>query len=418
MRAGAAASLVAVGGAVMALAASAPGSGRVTTGPVARYQMDVSTTNGFGGLVGGHINPMSMMFGRGSSGGAHHSLHLRLGSSLAPTGGSPSADHFMPAGADLGQSVPLVTPQHAVTSETGAESDAPPNFQRPKGRMLIFWGCGAHAGPGQPVVIDFSKLAQGQMPPHLFSSDVPREIGPTEANSRTYGEWPNAKSRKSLSERSSLLGAHSVKGNYSPDIQFTLNQDFMAPLQASSRDAPDGSVPMNWNAVPAATGYYATLFGGQDMGNEGVGDVVMWSSAARREFSGGLSNWLAPATVARLIGEHIVMPPTQTNCTVPAEVKQAAGQFMMVQLYAYGPEADFAYPPRPANPKAPWHVQWTAKARYKSTTGLILGMPGMDTMSRDESSANDNPRDTREREKQCRPHGLGGLLKSAAGIGC
>src|SRR3546814_19439284 len=47
-------------------------------------------------------------------------------------------------------------------------------FERPKGRMLLFWGCGAKPGPGQPVVIDFSKLAAGQMPPNLFTSTIPR----------------------------------------------------------------------------------------------------------------------------------------------------------------------------------------------------------------------------------------------------
>jgi hypothetical protein len=143
----------------------------------------------------------------------------------------------------------------------------------------------------------------------------------------------------------------------------------------------------------------------------------MWSSAARQEMGGGLSDWLAPATVRRLVGEQVVMPPTQTSCTVPAEVKQAAGQFMLVQLYAYGPEADFAYPPRPANPKTPWHIDWTAKVRYKSTTGLMLGMPGMGGMAAGESDNGDQPAGQPKRKK-CKPHGFGGLLKAAAGVGC
>ena len=25
--------------------------------------------------------------------------------------------------------------------------------------LLLYWGCGAKAGPGQPVVIDFAKVA-------------------------------------------------------------------------------------------------------------------------------------------------------------------------------------------------------------------------------------------------------------------
>ena len=37
-------------------------------------------------------------------------------------------------------------------------------MQRPKGRLLLFWGCGETARAGQPVIIDFARVAQGQMP--------------------------------------------------------------------------------------------------------------------------------------------------------------------------------------------------------------------------------------------------------------
>jgi hypothetical protein len=413
--------LIAAGVAGMALfAAGALEAQHATTGPKARYEMDVGTTTGFGGMgaMGGG-NPMAAMFGGGrGGGGAQHQLTLRLGSTLAPSGGDPNADHFMPEAADLGESVPLVTPVHVSAPEESG-SEAPPDFRRPKGRMLIFWGCGAHAGPGQPVIIDFSKLAAGQMPPNLFTADVPIERGPTEANSRTYGEWPNSKSRRAVSAQSSLIGAHRVAGNYSPEINFTLAQDFMAGLNATSQSAPDGSTPMSWNAVPAATGYYAYLFGAQGRG-DGDADVVMWSSASRQEFGGGLSDWLAPATVARLIAQHIVMPPSQTSCTVPAEVKQAAGQYMMVQLYAYGPEENFAYPPRPADPRAAWNVEWTAKARYRSTTGMMLGMPGMGGMQGSDNENGDNDdadNSNKPPPPKCKGHGLGGMLKARLG-GC
>ena len=39
----------------------------------------------------------------------------------------------------------------------------PQGYEKPKGRMLIYWGCGEHVGAGQPTVIDFSKLAAGQV---------------------------------------------------------------------------------------------------------------------------------------------------------------------------------------------------------------------------------------------------------------
>src|SRR3546814_10999514 len=105
-------------------------------------------------------------------------------------------------------------------------------FEGPKGRMLLFWGCGAKPGPGQPVVIDFSKLAAGQMPPNLFTSTIPRIREITAANSAAYAGWPNGKSSKQPPKNSSLLGAHRIISNNGPHIPFTLAPDDIPALNA------------------------------------------------------------------------------------------------------------------------------------------------------------------------------------------
>ncbi|WP_225008002.1 hypothetical protein [Novosphingobium percolationis] len=389
-----------------------------TTGPVARYEMRAGTVSGMAGMAGGGMADgggrgggmragLGMAFGGGSS--VNHELWLDLGSSRAPTGAAPQADHFMPAGAKLGPSVPLRTPQVVKAMPTEGE------FQRPKGRMLIFWGCGEHAGPGQPVVIDFAKVAAGQVPPGLWSSAVPLERGVSPSSSRTYGHWP-ADDGKFVKPDSSLLGPHRVEGNYSPSMAFTLTHDFMAALRAGSSVNPTGSVLLRWNALGDATGYHASLIGGkqQGRGNE-MTDIVWWSSSATREFGGGLADWLSPATVARLVASRTVLSPQTTTCTVPVEVKQAAPDFMMTTLYAYGPEEDFAYPPKPANPKAVWNIEWSARIRHRSMTSFLAGMPGIEDMGASE----DDPR----QQRQCPPKkkrggfgGLGGLLGGAVGL--
>ncbi len=377
-------------------AANAGYAGQVVAPPKARYQMDVSTTSGFGA---GGVNPMKMMFGgKGGGNAVAHSLVLRLGSTLTATGGEPQADHFMPAGAQLGPSVPLVTPMPTTTKPTPYETpQSPGEMRRPKGRLLLFWGCGPHAGPGQPVVIDFSKLGEQQFPPGLFMSLPAQDPGPTFGNSRTYGDWPNGKSKATLKPNSSLLGDHRIAGNYSPEIKFALDQDFMAPLQARSAEQPDGSQMLSWNSVPAATGYYAWLIGAKSAGND-TADMVWWTSASGKQFGAGLTDWLPPSVVANLITQRVVMPPSQTSCQVPAEVKNAAGGFMMTQLYAYGPERDFAYPARPANPKVAWRPDWTARVRYRSNTTLLLGMPGMGDAGEGGSSGNGG-----DKPKKCKP---------------
>ena len=394
---------VLAGGVAVAAAMPTSAQQKPTSGPIARYDMRAGTVSGAGAGGRGGMGA-AMMFGGGRGGNqVQRELYLRLGSSQAPASGGAKADHFLPDGALLGKSVPLTTPR---------EERAPEEFpqgQRPKGRMLIYWGCGEHAGAGQPVVIDFANLGAGQMPPGLWSSTILRDWGPNLQNSRTFGRWPG-EDNKFVKPGSSLIGAHRVAGNYSPEISFTLAKDFMAPLSTRLRSLPSGSRLLAWDAIPDATGYLAGLFGGQMTQRGEMGDMVMWSSSATRQFGGGLGDWLSPATVAGLVRDGTVLPPTKTSCAIPAEVIRDAGQFRMGTLTAFGPQEDFAYPPRPANPKAAWNVQWTARVRHKSTTSW-MDMPGMGGMGMDDGG------DPRGQQQQQRPkRGLGGILGGGFGF--
>jgi hypothetical protein len=361
------ASLVAISAAIFIVPGSAQ---KASSAPKARYAMDVGTTTGMAAMGSGMGAGMSMIFGGGSSKEARE-LRLRIGSTLTPASGAPTADHFFLPPAKLGKSVPLLAPEKA-------EGSYPTDFQRPKGRILLFWGCGAHAAKGQPVIIDFSKIAAGQMPAGLFTTRVPYDHGPSSTNSRTFAEWPNKKSGKQPGKDSSLLGEHRIAANFSPEIKFALSQDYMPGVNVSSADQTDGSVLLNWNSVAPATGYVAWTMGGK-MGADQSGpqDMVWWTSASAREFGGGLWDWLPPETVRQLVRQKIVMPPSQTSCAIPAEVKAAAPDFMMGFLNAFGPEASFSYPPRPADPKAAWTLDWTARVRYRSHTSWMVGGPMM-----------------------------------------
>lgn len=377
------------------------------TPPIARYVMNVSTTTGMAGMTGGVGSAMSMMFGGGGANRETHTVELRLGSRNAATPGAPKADHFPPETAKMGKALPLVTP-------TGGTSEATPtNFERPKGRLLLYWGCGAKAGPGQPVILDFSKLAAGQMPPNLFSARVPVDQGPNASNSKTFGWWPSGKGGQQPGRGSTIVGEHRVAGNYTPEIRFNLAQDYMPGIIGRSSEQPGGATGISWNAVTGATGYYAWAVGAKGDGRDS-NDIVWWTSSASREFGAGLWDWLPPETVRRLIGEKVVMPPSQTSCTIPAEVKAAASGFLMSSLYAYGPEANFAYPPRPADPKAPWKPEWTTRVRFRSNTMWMIGGPDMGNMAA-EGGEESPPK------KKCKKKGglggLGGVIGGALGVG-
>lgn len=370
--------------------------------PVARYEMKAETQSGMGAMGGGVGSALSMAFGGGGANQAQHSLLLELGSTRAAADGKPKADHFMPAGAKLGKSVALKTPTATPPGPMG-------EFQRPKGRMLIYWGCGEHAPKGQPVVIDFAKLAAGQVPPGLFSTNIPVDSWNL-SGSRTYGRWP-ADDGKSAKPDSALPGAHRIAGNYSPEMSFTLANDFMAPLRASNVGQASGATLLSWTGIQNATGYYAFLIGGKSTGkgNE-MTDIVWWTSSASREFGGGLSDWLSPGTVGRLVTSKVVMSPQTSTCIVPAEVKRDAPDFMFGTLTAFGPEESFAFPPKPANAKAAWNPEWTARIRHKSTTTFLVGMPEMGAAGQEQPQAECKPK-----KKKKGLGGLGGALGGAIG---
>jgi hypothetical protein len=199
-------------------------------------------------------------------------------------------------------------------------------------------------------------------------------VGPEAGRNATYGTWPNERRRLSIPATGSLVGGHAVRGNYAPEIQFSLaaGQDFMAPLNVSQAALPSGATRLSWPSVPGATGYFA-----QAMGGSSNGDMIFWSSSATALSMSSLMDWLPASEVRRLIASRHVLPPSTTQCVVPRQVKQAASGAML-QMIAYGEEANFSHPARPAGAKAGWQPDWTAKVRFKSTTTAMLGMPGME----------------------------------------
>jgi len=240
--------------------------------------------------------------------------------------------------------------------------------------MLIFWGCGEHAGPGQPLVIDFASAAAGGAQQFMALArglNITPMQPPSPSRNRTYGEWPNEQTQTPVGPDSSLQGAHFVHGNYSPDIHFelTANQDFLPPfrLTANERTA-SGSGNLAWRPVDGAMAYYATMIGAS-----GRDQVVMWTSSATEASAFSLPDYLSDGEINRLVAAHNLMPASQTQCTIPIEAVSAAGRSGFFNLAAYGGETNIAYPPRPPAPQ-PWNIAWTVKVRYRSSTAGIVGM--------------------------------------------
>jgi hypothetical protein len=366
-------SLLAAGVSAAVVAASvyaAPGrTGGTPPPPIANYWMDVSTMSGFGAMMGGgrpNVGQMMAMMNGGGSAVAH-TLSLRLSSRDKPSG-APEANHFIPAGMQMGQSLPLIAPEQAKLQPGGPGE--PGSYEKPKGRMLIYWGCGEHAAA--PTVIDFAKVAEGQIPPGLQAlAKMGRAMGrmsmrePTAENSAGFGEWPNREDSRQVPASASLVGAHRIEGNYSPAIAFTLGQgqDFMPDLRLHGSGAlPSGAERLDWTPAAQATGYALALFGANPNG-----DVIIWTSAKTASITPSF-DYETPTAVRQLVQSGGALPPTASECLLPAEVARAVPQGMVMQV-GYGPEAYFS-----DSPKAP---KWTARVRFKTTDMMMRGMGDM-----------------------------------------
>ena len=72
----------------------------------------------------------------------------------------PWCADYRPQGLRAGASLPLLTPKLSAPVQEERSPEVPREFQKPKGRMLIFWGCGERAKPGQPLA---NALRQAQL---------------------------------------------------------------------------------------------------------------------------------------------------------------------------------------------------------------------------------------------------------------
>ena len=82
-------------------------------------------------------------------------MSLDLGSKLPPAG-PPAAETAIPPGMAMGPVLLLKTPKPEKAQPYQPDKE-PEDFERPKGKILLFWGCGETARPGQPLVIDFAQ---------------------------------------------------------------------------------------------------------------------------------------------------------------------------------------------------------------------------------------------------------------------
>jgi hypothetical protein len=383
--------------------------------PPTQYWMNVSTQNmsvpgmsseEMGGFEG-------MMAGRMAGMGPKRNLLLQLNSPKAVPA-DPEAAHDIPPGQKMGSTLPLIIPERPkpVKEEEGEET----KYEKPKVRMLMYWGCSETVKQGQPKILDTEKMSMIDFGKAMAGRSGSRQQPPSPRAGWAYAEWPSKRHHQDIPKGSSLQGDHFIHGNYTPDIKFAVGEkyDFMAPVEFSSvRGGLTDSIKFQWKKIPTALGYFAMAMAS----NEKTGEMVIWSSSEIQEPGYGLLNYLAPADVSRLIKEKVVMGPDTTQCSIPRGIfKEANGA--AVQFIGYGDELNIAWPPKPKDSKKPHDYIWTMKLRNKSTGILPLGqedgreerkMRGRQT-EQDEKSADKEKGEEEPQKKK------GGLLKGLFGF--
>src|SRR5574341_701627 len=225
--------LLAVPALMLMLAAAAGAQQQEVRPPIAQLWMDVAT-NVFvipGAPAGAMPSGSNNAFGNTRFAMGRY-LDIALQVRTRPQG--IQGTEAIPPGMRMGPSRPLdpykaPPPPPSMPGVPGDPSQAPP----PKGRSLLYWGCGADVRSGQPRIIDFATA--------------------------TPQQWQSV-----------------FQGRYVPaGFKFPIgaDQDLMPAIALSTQGNLQGSVLLQWRTIPAARAYFISAFANK--GN----DAIIWTSS-------------------------------------------------------------------------------------------------------------------------------------------
>ncbi len=248
-----------------------------------------------GGMGGaGGDTPMSALFGgkkQGNqfgltrAGGSGSYVDVTLRTSRNPS--LAEALQAVPAGSKLAPTLQLkVLPQaKPVPTDRGDDSIEEPTEQ-PKGKIKLYWGCGAAIRPGQPKVVDFQTSTIKEFG-DIFKGRRATQRGTHSAPGRPV--WPNPTDNRLVPAGASLAGAHAFSGQGVPEsFQFTLPpaQDIMPPIALQQAQVA-GVTQLTWQVLPTARAYFIAAMGGKGDERRRRDDAVDVERTARLRLRAG-----------------------------------------------------------------------------------------------------------------------------------
>ncbi len=353
---------------------------QVVKPPQAHAWIDVATFGGIGLPAGGGMMSASLgsLFGGGGENAFGRTGTGQTGRWVDVTVSSRSQPHLAEARQQVPAAFlapPLVLKSPAAGRDRPVDPDrdevTEPEFERPRGRLLMYWGCGDTVRSGQPKVLDMASANVADLG-RFFVSRRATQRGTHAAPGRPV--WPNPDDRRLVPAGASLVGEHRIEGAGLPEgWRFALGaaQDLMPTLELKQA-VRGGATELQWNAAPQARAHFVAA-----MGAGAQEEMILWTSSELPDTGMGLIDYQPNAAIDRWLKERVLLPAEQTRCTIPAGVfpgGESAGA--MLRLIAYGSELNLAHPPRPADPKVAWEPQWAVKLRLKSVTTAMLGEAG------------------------------------------
>lgn len=373
-----------------------------------------------GGLARGAVGSSDRgnTFGNTKAMGFASGRFMDVSVNAVKNSGLTEATQTLPSGMNLGESLKLVAPvpDKPVASTPTDDSPVEPSYEKPKGKISLYWGCGETIRAGQPRTIDVANASLDDYAKFFVAR------GKTTKGARSqpgFPAWPNKDDDRKVPETASLVGQHNFVGSGIPD-SFKLNlaeaQDLMPSIELS-QTKNEGSVRLEWKSIAQARGYFISVLGGQASGGQtnatkSSGDkssndksssdksssaegaeLVIWTSSELVDFGFGLTDYQPNADVDKWVHEKVILPPSVTKCEVPKGIFGERGGGIL-RMIAYGAETVFVHPPRPTDPKVTWEQEWQAKVRLKSTTTSILGgMGDAETRKKDKEEKKKKPTD-------------------------
>lgn len=416
--------------ALIGAAGTAPAQNQVVKPPASQAWIDVATFSGMGmpgmGMGGaGGANPMAMMgamlgggggggqskntFGMTQSGSTGRWVDVTLTTRRNPT--LAEAAQAVPAGTQLAPSLKLVAPQATSKPPTDDDAVEERDYERPKGKIYLYWGCGETVRAGQPRVLDVATAAAQDFQ-KFFVSRRATQRGAHSAAGRP--SWPNAIDARMVPDNASLVGETAFSGQgVAENFKFAIGpaQDLMPPIQLRQSES-GGATTLAWNALPTARAYFVAAMGAKGSGGN---EAVFWTSSEQPDTGMGLIDYQTNPAVDRWLKEGVLLAPNVTQCSVPKGIFGDGGGAML-RMIAYGSELNLAHPPRPADPKIAWAPDWAVKVRVKSVASAMLGID-MDAMTRGGGSpapAGDAPPPV-EKKEDANPLNPANLLKGILG---